>query len=143
MCDSQTPSQSNHQRHLAPPSSLRHFLHLVLRTTAFVLRFVPLWPRPFSFLVLTSQRSKILQDSVFFLPLLGPLLRHMGGSQARGLMRAVATSLHQSHSNSGSKLRLYPTPQLMATPDPQPTEQGQGWNLQPQDSQSDSLTTEP
>ena len=40
-----------------------------------------------------------------------------GGSQARGLIGAVATSLHQSHSNSGSEPRLQPTPQLTATPD--------------------------
>ena len=41
-----------------------------------------------------------------------------GGSQARGLIRAVAAGLHQSHSNTGSKPHLQPTPQLMATPDP-------------------------
>ena len=41
-----------------------------------------------------------------------------GGSQARGLIRAVAASLHQSHSNARSELRLWPTPQVMATPDP-------------------------
>ena len=41
-----------------------------------------------------------------------------GGSQARGLIRAVATSLCQSHSNAGSQLHLRPTPQLTATPDP-------------------------
>jgi len=41
-----------------------------------------------------------------------------GGSQARGLIGAVATGLHQSHSNAGSEPRLQPTPQLMATPDP-------------------------
>ena len=40
-----------------------------------------------------------------------------GGSQARGRIGAVATSLHQSHSNAGSEPRLQPTPQLMATPD--------------------------
>ena len=39
-----------------------------------------------------------------------------GGSQARGLIRAVAAGLHQSHSNVGSKPRLQPTPQLTATP---------------------------
>ena len=39
-----------------------------------------------------------------------------GGSQARGLIRAIAIGLHQSHSNSGSELRLPPTPQLSATP---------------------------
>ena len=47
-----------------------------------------------------------------------------GGSQARGLIGAIAAGLHQSHSNAGSEPRLQPTPQLMATPDPQPTEQG-------------------
>ena len=35
-----------------------------------------------------------------------------GGSQARSLIRAVAAHLHQSHSNVGSELRLWPTPQL-------------------------------
>ena len=40
-----------------------------------------------------------------------------GGSQARGLIGAVATGLHQSHSNSGSEPRLQPTQQLTATPD--------------------------
>ena len=41
-----------------------------------------------------------------------------GGSQARGLIGAVVSNLHQSHSNEGSELRLQPTPQFMATPDP-------------------------
>ena len=41
-----------------------------------------------------------------------------GGSQARGLIRAVAAGLYQSHSNAGSEPRLRPTPQLTATPDP-------------------------
>ena len=41
-----------------------------------------------------------------------------GGSQARGLIRAVAASLRQSHSNARSEPRLQPTPQLMATPNP-------------------------
>ena len=40
-----------------------------------------------------------------------------GGSQARGLIGAVATGLRQSHSNAGSKPRLQPTPQLTATTD--------------------------
>ena len=50
------------------------------------------------------------------------------GSQARGLIGAVATSLRQSHSNSGSEPHLRSTPQFTATPDPQPTEQGRGSN---------------
>ena len=40
-----------------------------------------------------------------------------GGCHAGGRIRAVATGLHQSHSNIRSKLRLRPTTQLTATPD--------------------------
>ena len=57
-----------------------------------------------------------------------------GGSQARGLIGAVATGLRQSHSNAGSEPRLQPTPLPMATPDGQSTEQGQGPNPQPRGS---------
>ena len=45
-----------------------------------------------------------------FLPLLGPLPTAYGGSQARGQIGAVASSLHQSHSSAGSEPRLQPTP---------------------------------
>ena len=38
-----------------------------------------------------------------------------GSSQVRGRIRATAASLHHSYSNTGSKPRLRPTPQLMAT----------------------------
>ena len=41
-----------------------------------------------------------------------------GGSQAKGLIGAVAAGLHHSHSNVGSELRLQPTPQPTAMPDP-------------------------
>ena len=41
-----------------------------------------------------------------------------GSYQARGGVIVVAASLHHSHSNAGSKLRLWSTPKLMATPDP-------------------------
>ena len=54
-----------------------------------------------------------------------------GSSQARGGIRATATGLRHSLSNVGSKLHLQPTSQLLAKPDPQPTEQGQGLNLHP------------
>ena len=60
-----------------------------------------------------------------------------------GPIGTVTAGLHQSHINTGSEPRLRPTPQLMATPDPQPTEQGQGLNLQPHGTQLESLTTEP
>ena len=39
------------------------------------------------------------------------------GSQARGLIGAVAAGLRQRHSNARSELHLRPTPQLMATLD--------------------------
>ena len=54
-----------------------------------------------------------------------------GGAQARGLIGAAAAGLWHSQSNSGPKPHLQLTPQLMATPDPQPKERGQGSNPQP------------
>ena len=65
-----------------------------------------------------------------FLPFSEAASAAHGDSQVRGRIAAVATGLHQSCSNAGSELRLQPTPQLRATPDPQPTEQGQGSNPQ-------------
>ena len=66
-----------------------------------------------------------------------------GSSQARDRIRATAVSLHHSHSNVGSKPHLRPIPQLTATPDPQPTERGQGLNPHPQGSLLGLLTAEP
>ena len=60
-----------------------------------------------------------------------------GGSQARDQIRAAAASLHHSHSHSGSEPHLRPTPQLMATPDPSPTERDHGLNLRPHGCSSD------
>ena len=60
---------------------------------------------------------------------LGPHLQHME-VPGLGVESELHASLHHSHSNTGSKPGLRPTPQLMATPDPY-TEQGQGWNLHP------------
>ena len=54
----------------------------------------------------------------FCLMLFRAALVAYGGSQARGLIGAVATSLPQSHSNAGSKPRLQPTPVLTAILDP-------------------------
>ena len=53
-----------------------------------------------------------------FLPFSRAAPAAYGGSQARGLIGAVAASLHQSHSNAGSEPCLRPTPLLTATPDP-------------------------
>ena len=47
----------------------------------------------------------------------------------RGLQLLAYTTA--TGSNAGSKPRLRPIPQLTTTPAPQPTEQGQGLNLQP------------
>ena len=54
-----------------------------------------------------------------------------GSSQARGRIGAEAASLYHTHSNARSEPHLCPTLQLMATPDPGPTEQGQASNLHP------------
>ena len=66
-----------------------------------------------------------------FLPFLGLLLRHMEVPRLGGRIGAVATSLHHSHNNEGSRSLLQPTPQLTATLDRQPTEQGQVSNPKP------------
>ena len=54
-----------------------------------------------------------------------------GSCQARGRIRATAAGLPDSHGNTRSEPHLQPTPQLMAMPDPKPTEQAQGSNPQP------------
>ena len=43
-----------------------------------------------------------------------------GDSQARGQIKAVAASLHHSHSNTRSEACLKPIPQLTAMPNPNP-----------------------
>ena len=53
--------------------------------------------------------------------------RAYGNSQARGRTRATAAGLHHSHSNVGSKPHLRPTPQLTATPDPNPLSKARDW----------------
>uniref|UniRef100_A0A8D0PR14 Uncharacterized protein n=1 Tax=Sus scrofa TaxID=9823 RepID=A0A8D0PR14_PIG len=53
----------------------------------------------------------------FFLHFRAAPMAHVG-SQARGQIRAIAAGLPHSHTNARSVLRLQPTPQLTATPDP-------------------------
>ena len=74
-----------------------------------------------------------------FLPFFRAAHAAYGCSQARGLIGAVAASLHHSRSNIGSKLRLRSAPQLAAMPDPEPTERGQGSNPQAHGYQLDSF----
>ena len=50
--------------------------------------------------------------------LFSAVLEAYGGSQARGQIGAVASSLCQSHSNEGSEPSLQSAPQLTATLDP-------------------------
>ena len=76
--------------------------------------------------------SLALQKKKFFFFLLfRATLAAYGGSQSRNLIGAIAAGLHHSHSNSGSEPCLWPSPQITATPYPQPTEQGQGLNPHP------------
>ena len=79
-----------------------------------------------------SKHSYLLRDVVFFrycvvflfvclfvfLPFSRATPAAYGGSQARGLIGAVAAGLPQNHSNVGSEQRLQSTLQLTATPDP-------------------------
>ena len=71
----------------------------------------------------TSQPSKLWEIHFYFFFLcLFAISRAIpatyGGTQATGLIGAVAAGLHHSHSSTGSKPCLQPTPQRMAKPDP-------------------------
>ena len=58
---------------------------------------------------------------IYLFCFLGPHPRHIGSSQAWSQNRAAAAGLCYSHCSAGSEPRLQPTPQLIATLDPQPT----------------------
>ena len=93
---------------VCPPSGspLTGVLNVVFHTI--------LTPFSFSVFLFNFQSLKILKQWQFFL-----LLRDIPtalNSQARGRNRAAV--LHHSHSNTRSEPRLWPTPQLTATPDP-------------------------
>ena len=66
------------------------------------------------FYIQTISKSSLI---LFFFWLFKAAPSAYGGSQARGLVGAVAASLCHSHSKVGSELRLRPTLQLTATPD--------------------------
>ena len=77
-----------------------------------------LYEQKFSFLLgpsprvqlLGHLRSSFLVFFFFFLSFSRAAPVAYGGSQARGLIRAVAAGLRQSHSNVGSEPHLRPTP---------------------------------
>ena len=54
---------------------------------------------------LIKENGRVPSLKNFFLSFLRLLPMASGGSQARGLIRDVATGLRQSHSNMGSELR--------------------------------------
>ena len=70
----------------------------------------------------------------FFLSFFRAAPASYGGSQARGQIGAIATTLQHSHSNLESEPCLRPTLQFQATLDPQPTGRGQGLNPHPHES---------
>ena len=82
-------------------------------------RFDP-WPGNFHMPQVQPKKKKRTTPLFFFFSfcLFRDSPKAYGVSQARGLIGAVATSLHHSHSNAGSQPRLQPIPQLMAMPDP-------------------------
>ena len=83
------------------------------------LRIFPYICWPFMFPLLWNTCTSLCSIFFFFL-LFGATLVAYGGSQARGLIGTVAACLRHSHSNIRSKPCLWPTPQLMATLDPNP-----------------------
>ena len=83
-----------------------------------------------AFNYLTLHKFCPLTFFFFFWPFRATLMAYQN-SQARGWIGVAATSLHHSHSNSGSKLHLWPAPKLVVMPDPQPTERGQRSNPHP------------
>ena len=92
---------------------------MLLRNPALLLLW--LWHQPAAVAQETSQIYMIAANLFFFFfGLFRDIPTAYGGSQARGPVEDLATSLRHSHSNarSRSKSCLQPTPQLMATPDP-------------------------
>ena len=59
----------------------------------------------------------LMMRNFFFFSLFRATPEAYGSSQARGQIGASAGGLHHSHNNTGSELRLQPTPQLRATLD--------------------------
>ena len=66
----------------------------------------------------TEEGRKFWKKDFFFFCLFRATPKAHRGSQARGLIRAIAAGLRQSHSNTRSEPCLRPTPQLTATLDP-------------------------
>ena len=101
--------------------------HKLSKGHPYFLQQSPFYPLPHKLVPLGNSICVYLFLFLFLLFRAAPLAYR--SSKSRGPLRAAAAGLHHSHSNAGAKTHLRPTLQLMATPDPQPTERGQGWNL--------------
>ena len=71
-----------------------------------------------SYCLSREQDSKEIREKFCFVFFLFRATPTYGSSQARSRIKAIAAGLHHRHSNRGSELRLRPTPQLTATPEP-------------------------
>ena len=71
-----------------------------------------------SFLLYTHMEQPFVLLFVFSFFLFIAAAAEYGSSQARGQIRAVAASLHYSHSNARSELHLQPILKLVAMPNP-------------------------
>ena len=96
-----------------PPSLIFKMYKLNVLLPSTTSYFLP-WPRFFSF----PDGWQCPSFFLFVCLLFRAALKACGGSQARGLIRAVTTGPHHNHSNVRSKPSLQSTPQLTATPDP-------------------------
>ena len=91
-----------------------------------------LWPLSSSLALshtLSLSRLQLMEIFVFVFCFFRATPAAYGGSQARSQIGAAAAGIHRSHSNARRKPDLQPIPQLMAVPDPQFTERGQGIEL--------------
>ena len=111
---------------LAPPSQwpLARFRLLI---TAYLDNSITCFPPPSSL----YDETEVLGKAPFSFCLFRAAPGAYGSSQVRGQLGAVAAGLHHSHSHTRSEPHLQPTPQLMATLAPWPTDQSQGSNTSP------------
>ena len=92
-----------------------HIMLLMTSSISFFVFLVIIYFRPLYHI--SDCFPRVFCFCLFVLSFCTALAAH-GGSQAKGLIGAVATCLHQSHSYMGSEPHLRPTPQLRATSDP-------------------------
>ena len=132
------PSESEHRKTFSYYDITRWQWHCPVNKLQYIFVFFGLdFPRHNTDLttgiVLSEQFNwKNINWDFFFFNLFRDAPAAYVSSQAGGQIGAIAAGLHHSHRNAGSRIQAtsatYTTVQLMATQDPRPTEQGQGWN---------------